>query len=293
MAASRRQHGHHHAHPGSGFQRADGGGPDRQRGIGQQPRHCQLRPGAFFINTRTDYAADSGAGVASSVLTVASSPILNGNSCGVFGTPTVITGAPTQSGLTDGCYLYTLTGTRDVGNTSTVSTTVKYDTAAPTQAATLTTGLGAAQTGNVIYFRPTSAGSFTLTDAVTDSTTAPATATFPLINTTGWTHPAETVVTGSGTPPTTSYTSTGYSWAANASIPGTYTVLGSDVAGNRGQQCHDIHQRRHRTGQRPAHRQRGQLQRRLEPAASTKPAPSPSVCAPTSPTPLPASPAAC
>jgi len=52
---------------------------------------------------------------------------LSGGTCGGFGTPTTITGTPAQSGLADGCYLYTLTGTDNVGNTASVSTTVKVN----------------------------------------------------------------------------------------------------------------------------------------------------------------------
>ncbi len=186
----------------------------------------------FFITTRTDYATDVGSGVAGSVLTVAQAS-LAGNACGTYGTPTTLTGTPTQSGLTTGCYLYTLTGTDNVGNSSSVSTTVRYDTDAPSQVVTLSTAGGAAQTGTVIYFRYTVAGSFTLTDAVTDATTSPATAVFPVISTTGWTHPAQTVSTGCGTAPTISYPSGTYAWAANASAPATHTVVGTDVAGNQ------------------------------------------------------------
>ena len=48
-----------------------------------------------------------------------------GGTCGAFGSPTTITGAPAQSGLGDGCYRYTLTGADKLGNTASVSTTVK------------------------------------------------------------------------------------------------------------------------------------------------------------------------
>src|SRR2546428_8268193 len=37
-----------------------------------------------------------------------------------------------QTGLSTGCYRYTLTGTDNVGNTSSVQTTVKVDTSDPT-----------------------------------------------------------------------------------------------------------------------------------------------------------------
>ena len=51
--------------------------------------------------------------------------------CSDSGTPVTITGNPTQSGLAAGCYLYKLTGTDRVGNTSTLSSTVEIDKTAP------------------------------------------------------------------------------------------------------------------------------------------------------------------
>ena len=40
-------------------------------------------------------------------------------------------GSPSQNGLADGCYLYTLTGTDNLGNTSSISTTVRVDSTPP------------------------------------------------------------------------------------------------------------------------------------------------------------------
>ncbi len=54
---------------------------------------------------------------------------LSGATCGTFGAPTTIAGSPTQAGLAQGCHLYTLTGTDNLGNTSSLSTTVKVDPA--------------------------------------------------------------------------------------------------------------------------------------------------------------------
>jgi hypothetical protein len=88
--------------------------------------------GSFSL-VRTDYSGDGGSGVASSVLTVRSGTLAgDGTTCGTFGLPTTLTGAPSQSGLAEGCYLFTLTGTDNVGNTSSVATTVKVDRTAPT-----------------------------------------------------------------------------------------------------------------------------------------------------------------
>jgi hypothetical protein len=89
--------------------------------------------GSFTIGTRTDYNGDVGAGFATSVLTRETATLAaDGTTCGAFGATTTIAGNPAQSGLAEGCYRYTLTGTDKLGNTSSVSTTVKVDTTAPT-----------------------------------------------------------------------------------------------------------------------------------------------------------------
>jgi hypothetical protein len=92
---------------------------------------------AFAIGVRTNYTTDAGSGVASSVLTVQSETFSN-NTCGLpgsggpFTSPTTISGTTQPGGIVSGfCYLYTLTGTDNVGNDATISTTVKVDTAAP------------------------------------------------------------------------------------------------------------------------------------------------------------------
>jgi len=85
---------------------------------------------SFSISSRTDYT-DSGSGLASSVLTIQSaSENASTGACGSAGsagpytTQTTITGT-TQPSITDGfCYIYLLTGTDNVGNTTSVSTTV-------------------------------------------------------------------------------------------------------------------------------------------------------------------------
>ncbi len=88
--------------------------------------------GAFAI-TRTDYNADGGAGVAASVLTRQLATLAaDGTTCGSFAGGTVIAGSAPESGLAEGCYLYTLTGTDNLGNASSLATTVKVDTTAPT-----------------------------------------------------------------------------------------------------------------------------------------------------------------
>jgi hypothetical protein len=91
-----------------------------------------LTKATSYSISRTDFNADAGSGVASSVLTVRYAPWSN-NACGTYGSATTITGSPTQNETSgNGCYQYTLTGTDKVGNTSTLTTTVEVDTTAPT-----------------------------------------------------------------------------------------------------------------------------------------------------------------
>ncbi|HSZ68835.1 MAG TPA: PKD domain-containing protein [Solirubrobacteraceae bacterium] len=111
--------------------------------------------GSFAIGTRSEYNADAGSGVLSSVLTRATGT-LSGGACGNYGTPVTITGNPTQSGLAAGCYLYRLTGTDRVGNTATLSTTVEVDKTAPSA----TVSVPADANGAVaVTFNATDAGS--------------------------------------------------------------------------------------------------------------------------------------
>lgn len=188
---------------------------------------------AFPINIRTDFSSDGGAGVANSTLT-RESATFTGGACGSFGSLATITGSPSQTGLTTGCYRYTLTGTDNLGNTSSVSTIVRYDVTVPTQAVTFTSVGGASLTGANLYVRTAAAGSFTLTSTVTDNETGPASVSFPAVTTAGWTHPLQTVSSGSGSAPTISYSSSIYSWAAAASTPGATTLTARDVIGNTG-----------------------------------------------------------
>ncbi len=73
--------------------------------------------------------------------------------------------------------------------------------------------------GGTLYYNGSSAGSVNVTDAVTDSGSGPASATFPVIATTGWTHAAETVTSGSGSAPTINYISSTFKWSANPEQP--------------------------------------------------------------------------
>ena len=94
--------------------------------------------GSYTIAAITDYT-DAGSGLASSLLTRQSATLTSSNgiaagSCGSYGSATTIVSravpiAQTLTGPT--CYLYTLTGTDNVGNTVSITTTVKVDTSGP------------------------------------------------------------------------------------------------------------------------------------------------------------------
>ncbi len=139
--------------------------------------------GNFTIGTRTDYTETQSltqSGLASSTLTLATAT-LAGNQCGSFGAPTTIAGAPAQSGFAAGCYLYTLTGADNAGNSASVSTTVKVDTTAPTKPTLTFSALSNAfykAGNNTLYFLPAANGAFTLTGASTDPETGVASYTF-------------------------------------------------------------------------------------------------------------------
>src|SRR5262249_29906374 len=92
--------------------------------------------------------------------------------------------------------------------------TVNGDPTFPSQSVTMTGATSAYLNGATIYYKGAPAGSFKLADAVSDSDSGPASANFPALSTTGWTHANETVTTGTGTNPKT-YTSSNFSWTAN------------------------------------------------------------------------------
>ena len=120
----------------------------------------------------------------------------------------------------------------DSAPTNTSTATFTIDTTVPTQAVTMTLPVNAFLDAGTVYYRGSTSGSFKLADAVTDAGSGPASATFPAIATTGWTHDAETVVSGTGSNPTKTYTSSTYSWTASPSNPATQTIVGADGAGN-------------------------------------------------------------
>ena len=75
-----------------------------------------------------------------------------------------------------------------------------------------------------LYYKSDAAGSFSFSNALTDSGSGPYSTTFPAIGTAGWTHALETDLTG---PP---YVSTAYSWTPNPTNPANQTLVGTDAA---------------------------------------------------------------
>ena len=138
------------------------------------------------------------------------------------------------SSLADGSHTFRVRGvSTDLGSTTVATYTWTIEATPPTaQIALLPTPVGASLTGSTIFYKGNAPGSFRLTDAVSDSGAGPASAAFGDIATIGWTHAAETATTGTGSPPTITYTSNVFSWTANPSNPVGYTVLSRDVAGN-------------------------------------------------------------
>ncbi len=166
---------------------------------------------------------DSGTGVVQTIL----------SAC----TGTVAALSCAESSVPPGSWKYTVTpriGTNWVGQESSQSGTVTVvppDVTAPANAITLSSITGGAyKSGDTIYYRGSALGSFTLTNAVTDAGSGPASSqTATLGNTpTNWTHTGSTVSTPAGGP----YVSNVFSWTAGATSAPTEAVTGRDVAAN-------------------------------------------------------------
>ncbi len=191
--------------------------------------------GSYPISLRTDFAeaqSPTQSGLQSSTLTIASATLAN-NTCGTFGAPSIIAGAPAQS-EPSGCYRYTLTGTDNVGNQASLTTTVMVDTTTPSTP-TLAFSAQSANTylktnTNALYFRPSAGGTFTLTAASTDPVTGIKTYNFSSLAANGF---AETQTAGkmvytfgeSATQPSSAPTITATSNAGRTSAAATYSLL--------------------------------------------------------------------
>jgi hypothetical protein len=184
------------------------------------------------INSRTDYTETQSAtasGLASSTLTIQQGT-LAGNSCSAYGGPATITGTTAQTVSTGHCYLLTLTGTDNVGNTTSTATTVKVDTTAPSAPTAISTSAltnafqGSGAQASVVFFKSGSAGGFTVTaSGAGDAETGVPSYTYPSL--TGFAGTGTYTFTGTSTTQTGSVTSTngagvasttGYSFTAQA-----------------------------------------------------------------------------
>jgi hypothetical protein len=139
-----------------------------------------------------------------------------------------------ESSVPIGTWLYSVTpviGTNWVGAESAMSAVVTVDPTPPVNALSLSnvTG-GAVLTGTTVYYRGAAAGSFTVTNTLTDVGSGPASSQTAALGgtTTGWTHTPSTVSTPSGGP----YVSNSFSWAAATTSSPTEAVTGRDVVSN-------------------------------------------------------------
>jgi hypothetical protein len=176
---------------------------------------------------------DTGAGLDAAGGTVQrAAATLSAGACGTFGPFAAVTlAAGADATVASGtCYRYRYVVSDNAGNSTTYASTgaAKVDRTPPTTTLALTAVTGGYLSGSTIYFNGSAAGGFTLVDTVGDAESGPASVTFPAVGATGWLHAAETVTITTGG----AYHSAAFSWTANPSTPGTYTVTGRDAAGN-------------------------------------------------------------
>ncbi|HVC87411.1 MAG TPA: Ig-like domain-containing protein [Gaiellaceae bacterium] len=183
------------------------------------------------VTVTTGNFSDAGSGIASNTITRSNGQAPIGGVCPVSGYSGATVVTSPDGGVASGqCYVYTLTGTDNVGNTATaVSSPVLVDTVAPTDAITLTAATGAFQSGTTVWYKGNAAGSFKVRDTVTDSLSGPNSATFgTLTGGSGFsTHTTETISTPAGGP----YDSSVISWSTASGAP-TLPVHATDAAGN-------------------------------------------------------------
>jgi hypothetical protein len=140
----------------------------------------------------------------------------------------------TESSVPAGSWRYSITpvvGTNWTGAESALSSIVYSDSTAPVDNISLSNVVGgAAINGSTAYYRGTAAGSFTITNALTDSGSGPASSSTSALSgtTTGWSHTPSTVSTPTGGP----YVSNTFSWTAGTTSSPTATITGRDLANN-------------------------------------------------------------
>ena len=140
----------------------------------------------------------------------------------------------TENSVPGGSWKYTVTpvfATNWQGVESAASGTVVTDSTPPTNAITLSgVNGGAYKSGNTVYYGGATAGSFTLTNAVADTGSGPASSQTAALTgtTTGWTHVPSIVSAPTGGP----YVSAPFSWAASTTSSPAEIVTGRDNGTN-------------------------------------------------------------
>ena len=150
-----------------------------------------------------------------------SSTITGGGSTNAAGVVTFSVSDATVETVT-----YTATDTTDsitLADDASVDFTFQ-DTTPPTNTITLGSATAAWLTGTTLYYNGASGGSFTLSSAVADAGSGPASAAYPAVTRSGWTHGAETVSTPAGGP----YVSSAFSFNAGSSGSFTHDVTAND-----------------------------------------------------------------
>ena len=180
---------------------------------------------------------DGSAGIAGHTLT-RESATLAADACGSFSgsDPVTITAGNDADTLTTGCYRYTLTGTDNVGNQSSVqSAIVKVDTSAPTAPTLALSNLSANAhyAAGTLFIRPSAGGTFRVTATSTDPHTGVASYTFAPLNTNGGTNFSgsqtgdhfDYTFDGTTTAPSTGRTVTASNAAGVVSNNGSYMIV--------------------------------------------------------------------
>jgi hypothetical protein len=186
-------------------------------------------------------ASDGGSGLNSSAGQLQrASATLSGGVCGTFGGFVNDGSAGVSSPFSDSsvasgnCYEYRYLVPDNVGNQATITSTsvLKFDSAAPSDALSLTSQSGGAAllSGATVFYQGSVAGSFKLQDTVSDPASGPASSTFGALagTTTGWSFTNSTVSTPAGGP----YVSNAFSWTAGSTSAPSESVSSADNAGN-------------------------------------------------------------
>ncbi len=140
----------------------------------------------------------------------------------------------TEGNVPEGHWVYAIApvfATNWRGPESLKSTAVWVDTTPPVNAITLSGSTGAsAKSGDTVYYRGAAAGSFALSNAVSDAASGPAGSTTSTLTGSvgGWSHTPSAVSAPTGGP----YLSAPFSWTAGTSSSPDEVVTGRDASGN-------------------------------------------------------------